>query len=110
MNMLSSKGLTIDTSALGNTMMLIGVSSYYKYQDNIKTDQVLGYKYSVILPEKSFEQMDVKIEGKKLLDCKAGESFRVRFTDLKVVPYVQNRNGYTKVAFSASASGVDLVE
>ena len=44
--------LTIDPRSLGNKLWLVEVSPAYEYQNNRRTDTVLGYRYTVALAGK----------------------------------------------------------
>ena len=44
--------LIIDPKSLGSKLWLVEVSPAYEYQNNRRTDTVLGYRYAVALPEK----------------------------------------------------------
>ena len=64
--------LTIDPRSLGNKLWLVEVSPAYEYQNNRRTDTVLGYRYTVALPEKGLDKINVRIDGDKLMDAPDG--------------------------------------
>lgn len=107
MNTMKLSGLLIDNRCFGDTMLLNRVSPYYVYADNKKTDQVAGYKYTVILPAKGFQSLDVKIESAEpLVRIPAGADYApVEFTGLEVKLYYDFNN---RVQLSAKAAGVKL--
>ena len=49
--------LIIDPRSLGSKLWLVDVSPAYEYQNNKRTDTVLGYRYAVALPEKGLEKI-----------------------------------------------------
>ena len=67
-------------------MWLVEVSPAYEYQNNRRTDTVLGYRYTVALPEKCLEKVNVRIDGEKRMDTPDGYA-EVRFDGLEVFIY-----------------------
>lgn len=105
MTTLTGFNLTIDNACLGTDMLLLRVSPYYPYSDGkAQKDTIEGYKYTVVLPQHGFEQLDVKIKGEKRADVAPGGSIPVVFDNLQVKPYI-NRDRST-LAFSAQADGI----
>ena len=67
--MIKLHALKIDVVAtLGKRYWLTEVRPVYKYTDNKKTDEIDGYRYTIVLPERGLEKISVKIEGKKRID------------------------------------------
>ena len=58
--------LIIDPKSLGSKLWLVDVSPAYEYQNNRRTDTVLGYRYTVALPEKFLEKVNVRIDGESV--------------------------------------------
>lgn len=85
-------------------MILTGVRPYREYKDNKPLDKVLGYKYTVVLPSRAYEQLDVKVPGSKMLDVVSGESFSVVFSNLQVRPYTDFKRN--TIAYTAQAESV----
>lgn len=52
--------LIVSPKSLGDKLWLVDVSPAYEYKDNKRTDTVLGYRYSVALPEKGLDKVDVR--------------------------------------------------
>ena len=97
--------LTIDPRSLGSKLWLVDVAPAYEYKDNRRTDNVLGYRYSICLPEKSLEKINVRVDGKQLLEKPESGYVEVTFTGLEVFIYWQS--GQPQVG--ARASGISLV-
>ena len=57
--------LIVSPKSLGDKLWLVDVSPAYEYKDNKRTDTVLGYRYSVALPEKGLDKVDVRIDGQQ---------------------------------------------
>lgn len=83
------KNLLIDPACLGKTMYLAGVTPSYRYDDNKqRTSEIEGYRYDVVLAEKEFEKLAVKIPGAQQIDAKVGEMTAVALEGLEVKVYV----------------------
>ena len=78
--------LIIDPKSLGSKLWLVEVSPAYEYQNNRRTDTVLGYRYTVALPEKGLDKINVRIDGEKRMDNPDGY-VEVRFDGLEVFIY-----------------------
>ena len=96
--------LIIDPRSLGERLWLVAVAPAYEYKDNRRTDTLTGYRYTVAMPEKGLDKINVRIDGKQLLDAPDGFA-EVRFDGLEVFVYWSN--GQPQVG--ARATGVQLV-
>ena len=96
--------LIIDPKSLGSKLWLVEVSPAYEYQNNRRTDTVLGYRYTVALPDKGLDKINVRIDGEKRMDTPDGY-VEVRFDGLEVFIYWSQ--GQPQVG--ASAAGIHLV-
>ena len=76
--------LQIDLKSLGNKLWLVEVAPAYAYQDNRRTDTVIGYRYIVALPERGLDKVSIRIDGAKRMD--APNDF-VKFENLEVFIY-----------------------
>ena len=105
------RNLYFAPACFGSTMLATGVAPYYEY-DSVgkRTGTIQGYRYMVVLPERGYEALSVKVPGRKTLNINTddNESVRVEFTDLRVRPYVDYRNG-NALAVTATASAVRAV-
>ena len=70
--MLKITDLEVKSQSLGNKFWLVEVSPAYEYQNNRRTDTILGYRYTVALPEKGLDKINVRIDGDKLMDAPDG--------------------------------------
>ena len=95
--------LIIDPRSLGNKLWLVDVTPAYEYQNNKRTDTVLGYRYAVALPEKGLDKINVRIDGDKRMEAPDGYA-DVRFDDLEVFIYWSQ--GQPQVG--ARATGIHL--
>ena len=96
--------LIIDPRSLGSKLWLVEVSPAYEYRENRKTDSVLGYRYTVAMPEKGLDKINVRIDGDKRMDAPDGYA-EVRFDGLEVFIYWSQ--GQPQVG--ARATGIHLV-
>ncbi len=101
--MLTPKELGFNMASIGK-MLLIDVAPYYEYQDNVPTNHLLGYAYTVALPAKNFKRLKVKIAGKQLME-KPENYTEVQFTGLEVIAYASGKH----VRLSAKALDIALV-
>ena len=77
--------LIIDPASLGKRFWLVDVIPSYAYQNGQRTDTVTGYRYTVALPDKGLDKINVRIDGDQQMDAPA--SFvEVRFAELE--PYL----------------------
>ena len=102
--MLKITDLEVRSQSLGNKFWLVEVSPAFAYLNNRKTDTILGYRYTVALPEKGLEKINVRIDGDKLMDSPDGY-VEVRFDGLEVFIYWSQ--GQPQVG--AKATGIHLV-
>lgn len=76
----------INPSTLGNKLWLVEVTPAYAYQDNRRTDTIIGYRYTVALPERNLDKISVRIDGAKRMDSPNGY-VEVRFEGLELYLY-----------------------
>lgn len=85
--MFKLQNLKIDVAGtLGERYWLTEVRPIYKYTDNKKTDEISGYRYTIVLPERGLEKISVKIEDKKRIDT-PDNYVEVDFEDLELYIY-----------------------
>lgn len=96
--------LIIDPKSLGEKQWLVNVAPAYEYKDGKRTDTILGYRYSIALPEKGLDKIDVRIDGRQQLDAPDGYA-EVRFDGLALCIY-WGRGDYH---VGAKATGIHLV-
>ena len=78
--------LIVSPKSLGDKLWLVDVSPAYEYQNNRRTDTVLGYRYSIAMPERGLDKVDVRIDGQQQMDAPNGYE-EVRFDNLEVFIY-----------------------
>lgn len=100
--MLNIYNVEIDAiKTLGETMLLTDVKPYYEYANNIKSDNIAGFKYFACR-KKDLEKVAVKIPGKQLIEAPENGCIEVRFTGLAGKAYVDSQ-GKGQVSFSAAS-------
>ena len=89
--------LIVSPKSLGDKLWLVDVSPAYEYKDGKRTDTVLGYRYSVALPEKGLDKVDVRIDGQQQTEAPNG--------------YVEVRFYWSKGDYhvGAKATGIHIV-
>lgn len=91
--------------------ILLGVAPYYDYVNGKKTDNQLGYKYTVV-EDKTFEKFNVKIASKapvitqEQIDA-SKERIKVAFENAIAKPY---RTTYGDYDLSVSATGISILK
>lgn len=84
--MIKIGNLIIDSRSLGSKLWLTDVIPAYEYRDGRRTENIVGYRYTVALPERGFEKINVKIDGKQLMDAPGGYE-EVIFDGLEIFIY-----------------------
>ncbi len=97
--------LIIDPKSLGSTLWLVDVLPVYVYENNKRTENISGYRYTVAMPEKNLDKINIKIEGKQQVEKPEGYS-EIVFQNLEVFIYYMN--GQPQIG--AKATGAALVE
>ena len=96
--------LIVSPKSLGDKLWLVDVSPAYEYQNNRRTDTVLGYRYSIAMPEHGLDKVDVRIDGQQQMDAPDGY-VEVRFDNLEVFIYWSKGDYHV----GAKATGIHLV-
>ena len=96
--------LIIDPKSLGNKLWLVDVAPVYEYKDNRRTENITGYRYTVAMPEKGLDKINIRIDGKQLVEKPNGYA-EVTFIGLELSLYMMN----TQPQVKATATGISLV-
>jgi len=103
--MLKLSDLLIDVKSLGGRLWLTEVSSVFLYRDNKRTDEIVGHKYVICLPDKNYEKIGIKVDGKKLLDAPETGVMEVKFDNLEIFAYSMNGT----IQIGGRATGIQAV-
>ncbi len=103
--MINIKDLTFDTSVFNGEYLLAGINPVNEWKNDLRTDTIIGYSYTVALPALAYEKLNIKVMGKQMLS-EADIGKRVKFTDLLAKPY--QRNDTKEYHVTAKASHVAL--
>lgn len=95
--------LIIDPKSLGNKLLLVDIAPVHEYRDNRRTENITGYRYTVAMPDNNLDKINVKIDGKQLIEKPDGYA-EVHFTGLEV--FIYWLNGQPNVG--AKATGITL--
>lgn len=101
--MLNIRNLKIDPASIGKVKLLVDVVPVHEYRDKQRTDNILGYRYIVALPQLAFEKIGIRIDGPQLIE-KPDEAVEVEFSGLELSAY--EAQGHTMI--SAKATGIAL--
>lgn len=96
--------LIISPKSLGDKLWLVEVAPAYEYQNQQRTNNILGYRYTIALPEKGLDKINVRIDGEKRMDTPDGY-VEVRLDGLEVYIYWAKNDYHV----GATATGIHLV-
>lgn len=90
--------LKFEVGQFGKKMNLVGVEPFYSYEAGKKTDKIEGFKYNVVLLDKDYEKISVKIAGNRLIEEQEKYDIPIKFIGLEVGFYqdFSNKNLYLK--------------
>ena len=99
-------------NVIGNEYKLVGIRPYYQYVDKVRSQTIEGYNYEIILMERGYEKISVKIPGRPLLTELNEDSFSsgvsVHFKDLDYRVYAKASNDFVSYNLTLTAKGIDL--
>ena len=90
--MLNLNDLVVDASATtGNKFIIKKITPYSDWTDGHRVDGVAGYAYSVVLPERKYEDITIRVPGERTVDEEAeNRNAAVTFSGLMIRPYVKD--------------------
>ena len=106
---LQIRNLKPDVAAtIGETLLLADIRPTYRFENNIRTNEVIGTTYEVLLADRQYMQLRIKVSGQQQLDPAVldGQTPRVHVTGLELTPYAIN--GRTGV--SAKAESIEIID
>lgn len=107
--LLNIRGLKTDVAAtVGDTLLLTDIRPTFRYEQGVRSEEITGYTYEVLLAERQYLQLRIKIPGQRQLDPVVldGNTPRVRVIGLELTPYAIN--GRTGV--SAKAESIEIID
>lgn len=96
--------IIVDAKAtLGKNIRLTGMREVYSYINGERTDTLEGYKYEVVLLDKSFEKVEFKIENTSPLftEEEVEQNIAVKPINPQISLYPNYRGGETGMNVSA---------
>lgn len=102
----------VSPETLGMNLRLYDVHPYYEYVNSQRTDNILGYTYSVLCPNLAGNLLGVKIPGKQLLFDDAYDHL-VQFKNfcIGIYPiYASGQNHIQSVNLKATADNVVIID
>ena len=106
------KRLIVAPEILGKSKRLYNIRLRYVYENNQRTDKLLGYVYDVAVSGFQGERLSVLIPGKQLLGEEAFDHL-VEFTGLRlsIYPtYNRGQSGIAAINLKAEATGISVVD
>lgn len=65
--------IVVDAIAtLGKRLLVVDVVPSFEYRDGVRTDNIIGYRYITVLPERKMDKLAVKIDGPAQIDAPSG--------------------------------------
>lgn len=95
----------ISNSTVGKKLLLVDVQPYYTYKDGERTSTIEGYKYVIVMQERNFDKLLVKIPGDQQMETPDGYS-EITIEGLEL--YVYWRAGNYEVG--AIATGIHPIK
>lgn len=93
--------LIIDVNkTLGGQKILTAITPAYKYANGEKTEEIEGYNYEIVLPQREFEKVRIRIAGRQAFDMPEVYP-AVDFEGLEIKAYVIS--GSPLIKFTADA-------
>lgn len=98
--------------AKGENLIIVGVKPVKEFKDGKKTDNVIGYSYSVVCPSNHYEQFFIKVEQSQPvitpeeLDAKGGA---IKVKAVKGFTGKFYQNGDKDILFSAKATDIEVI-
>ena len=97
--------VVIDVDAsLGSALMLVEVSEYFDYDNGTRLQDIAGYKYRLLMKDKSFHEVGVKIPGAKKMDADGCPMVELENPEINM--YVING----KPVISVTAHGIHAIK
>lgn len=97
------KDVAIDAyKTVGTELLLVGVAPSYAYENGRRTDTIIGYKYEVVLPQRAYDKISVKIEGDLRIELQENETVFVALDNLTLTPY------WTPQGYRISTTATDI--
>ena len=105
-----SKWVIDSGQTFGSKYILTGPArAKYAYKDGERTDDIEGYTYVVVLPERSFDAISVTIEGPCQIDDDVAASCpMVTFDGLIAKGYLSTFGGKPEAKLSVRANNIKI--
>ena len=82
--------IQINNSTIGKNYKLVNIKPVYEYLDGKRTEKTSSYKYSIVLVDRGYEKLDVKIDGDKQLEVPDDGSLDILLDGLELFLYWYN--------------------
>lgn len=95
--------IVVSPRTFGKEMILVSQMPYFQYEDGKRTEKRLGYKYEVVLTERSFEKVSVKIESAEPMftDEEVAGNPKITFEGLEIGLYQDFRTNQVRLTCKA---------
>ena len=72
LTMLNIRDLRIAPGSLGDKKLLVDITPAFEYKDGKRMGNLIGYRYTIALPNHHLEKISVRIDGKHLIEKAEG--------------------------------------
>ena len=76
--------LIISPESLGKRFWLTTVTKIVEYKDNKPTENILGYRYIVALPDRNLDKIAIRIDGTQKMEQPQTGFIEVNFQNLEI--------------------------
>lgn len=99
---------------IGTDHRLVGIRPYYEYKEGQRTTNVQGHTYEIVLIEKGFEKVNVKIEKEDILmslltEEQLEKGVQVVFEGLESGAYARASGDFINYFLTLKASSIEIL-
>ena len=106
-NDLNINDVVIDVpKTLGRNVLAVACEPSREYIDGKPSDNISAYRYTVVLGDKAYKAVTIKVPGTEHIEIAPGEVVLVTVEGLYIRPYVTTAGNRPSIALSATATAV----
>lgn len=96
---------------IGNDYRLVSIRPFYEYKDGVRLSTISGYSYEIVLLDRGYEKIGVKVLGMDLIGNDISEEelikgVRVSFSKLAPKVFAKASNDFVSFNLSLTAESV----
>ncbi|MBQ6757200.1 MAG: hypothetical protein IJP43_09700 [Oscillospiraceae bacterium] len=106
-NDLTISDVVIDVpKTLGRNVLAVASEPSREYIDGKPSDTISAYRYTLVLADKAYKAITVKVPGTEHIEIAPGEVVPVFVEGLTIRPYISNSGSRPSIMLSATANSV----